>query len=93
MYLFKQQAIFQLDQLPYPLYGLLHSSASIVGGQGWEDEPSHQRPGLAEIAERREQEMEIRACQNPLLLVHTSEITIILHGEKLCGLQNCCWIF
>lgn len=60
----------------------------------WEDERSLQTPGLVAIAESRS-EMEMRACQNPLLLIHTSEITTV-HvppWRKLCGLQNCCWIF
>lgn len=34
MNLFKQQAVFQLDQLPYSWHGLPHSSASVLGSQG-----------------------------------------------------------
>lgn len=54
MHLFKQEAIFQVDQLPYSWHGLPRSSASVLESQGWEDEPSCQTPGLAVIAERRE---------------------------------------
>lgn len=80
MHLFKQQAVFQLDQLP------THDMASHAalpahwGAKAGRVSPATKCLDLQGL-QRGESgsEMEMRACQNPLLLIRTSKVIIVVH--------------